>query len=50
LGNSVESGLLFRLGLLETGDAIAFLPLAALAEKFDPFEALENIALHLEAG
>ena len=44
------SGLFFRFGLTEAGDAIAFLPLAALAEQFDAFETLEYITLHLEAG
>ena len=34
-----------RLGLAETGDAIAVLPLAALFEKFGALEALEDIAL-----
>ncbi|MDX2455304.1 MAG: hypothetical protein QNK21_21845 [Desulfosarcina sp.] len=46
----MEVGLLCRLGLAEADHTVTFLPFAALAEKFDPFEALENITLHLKAG
>lgn len=37
-------GLLRRTGLAETGNAVAFLPLAALLEQGDAFKALENAA------
>lgn len=41
--NNNQSG--FALGLAEAGDAIAFLPLTTLAEKFYTFKAFEHIAL-----
>lgn len=38
------AGLLRRTGLAETGDAVAFLPLAALLQQGDAFKALQNTA------
>jgi hypothetical protein len=39
----------FRLGLAETGDAVARFPLTALLEQVDAFEALEDVAFNYEA-
>jgi hypothetical protein len=38
------------LGLAETLDAVAGLPLAAFPKDFDALEALEDVAFHDEAG
>jgi hypothetical protein len=38
------------LGLAKAGDALAFLPLAALLENGDAFEAFEDVALHDDTG
>ena len=38
------------LGFAEAGDAVAFLPLAALFEEFGALEALEDIALAPQGG
>lgn len=37
-------------GFAEAGDAVAFLPLTALFEKFGALKALEDIALAAEFG
>jgi len=42
----MKGGFLFvRLGLAETKDPVAGLPLTALPEKFHPLEALQDAAL-----
>ena len=41
-----EGGLVGRLGLLETRNAVPVFPFAALAEKFNALETLEDVALY----
>jgi hypothetical protein len=43
-----ESGI--RLGFAQTGDAVAFLPLAAFFKEANALEALENIAFATRGG
>ena len=43
-------GLHGRFRLAETGDAVAFFPLAALLEQVSAFKTLENIALAAQGG
>ena len=40
----------FRLGLAQAGDAVAFLPLAALLENLDAFKPFHDIALGAQVG
>jgi len=39
-----------RFGLLQTDDAIAFLPFAALLEQLDALEALKDVTLYPSAA
>ncbi len=43
-------GLDVGLGLAETGDAVAFFPLATLFQDGDALEALEDVAFDDDAG
>jgi hypothetical protein len=47
---ALSAQLRVRLGLAQTGDAIAGLPLAALFKKFHALETLEDIALAAQGG
>jgi hypothetical protein len=40
----------FRLGFTETGNPVAFFPLATLFEERGAFETLENVALTTQSG
>ena len=38
------------LGLAQTGDAVALLPLAAFLEQFNPLKALKHVSLAADGG